>query len=322
MTCVRSWPVVAALLALGACDAAVGSRPDLVVSASLGAGEALPPIRITRTAPLLDPYAEAQLGVSDARLVVALVAPDGTDEALYPYRAGADGRYVPQDTATVRAGRTYRLRVDGPAGERLGAVTTVPAVFDLVEGPPPSVVYGDGQGPGVRITETSTPGRLAAFVGSTRALAPDAFGRVETPEGVRWRSQNRPGRFRPTPFRRRVLGCQDDGPTLVCEQDPTTRDVLTGTSPVLNEAAYVALGDGTVLVRAPFIAFGYYGPAELGLVSLDDALKALVQTQAVQGGGTTLSPGEIPNVTTNIDGGLGVFGSYARIVVETSLSEP
>ena len=314
--------LLALTAALAGCDAAVAERPDLVVSASLGAGEPLPSVLLTRTSPLLDPYDAADLGVDGATVRVALVAADGSDETVYPYRQAAPGRYEPQDAAPVLAGRTYRLAVEGPDGERLAAVTTVPAVFDLVEGPPPAVVYGEGLGPGVRITETSTPGRQAAFVGSTRALAPDAFDRVETADGARWRSRNVPGRFRPTPLRRRFLGCDDDGATLVCEEDPTTADVLAGTSPVLNEAAYVAQGDGTVLVRAPFVAFGYYGPAELSLVSLDDALRALVQTQAVQGGGTTLSPGEIPNVTTNVEGGLGVFGSFARVTVETRLVEP
>ena len=310
-----------AAVAVAGCDAA-GDRPDLVVSASLGAGEPLPAVRLTRTSPLLDPFDEASLGVEGARVVVALVAPDGSDEAVYPYRPAAPGLYAPQDSAAVEAGRTYRLAVEGPGGERLAAETTVPDAFEIVEGPPASVVYGDGFGPGVRITETSTPSRQAAFVGSTRALAPDAFDRVETADGPRWRSRNLPDRFRPTPLRLRFLDCEDDGPTLVCAEDPVTDGVLSGTSPVLNEAGYVALGDGTVQVRAPFLSFAYYGPAELTLVSLDDALKALLQTQAVQGGGTTLSPGEIPNVTTNVEGGLGVFGSFVRASVRTSLREP
>ncbi len=309
-------------IALVGCDASGGDRPDLVVSASLGLGEPLPAVHLARTSPLLDPFEEAALGVEGARVLVALVAADGSDDAVYLYRPEGPGRYVAQDSATVVAGRTYRLAVEGPGGERLSATTTVPDAFRIVEGPSPTVVYGDGFGPGVRITETSTATRLAAFVGSTLALAPDAFDRVETADGPRWRSQNLPGRFRPTPLRLRFLGCEDDGATLVCEEDPTGDDVLAGTSPVLNEAAYVALGDGTVLVRAPFVSFAYYGPAELSLVSLDDALKALVQTQAVQGGGTTLSPGEIPNVTSNVEGGLGVFGSFARATVRTTLTEP
>ena len=39
-------------------------------------------------------------------------------------------------------------------------------------------------------------------------------------------------------------------------------------------------------------------------------------------GGSTLSPGEIPNVTTNVVGGLGLFGSYARVSNQTEIVEP
>ncbi len=57
-------------------------------------------------------------------------------------------------------------------------------------------------------------------------------------------------------------------------------------------------------------------------MSLDPALQAFVQSQAVQRGGSTLSPGEIPNVTTNVEGGLGIFGSFARVVTQTTLLQP
>ena len=314
---------LAASAALVGCDAASADRPDVVVSASLGAGEPLPPVTLSRAAPLLDVYDPAALAVDGARVVVALLAEDGADQAVYAYVPGAPGEYVPADpAAVVLERRTYRLAVDVPDGARLSAQTTVPARFEVVEPPAAEVVYGDGQGPAARVTQTSTAGRQSVFVGSTRALAPDGWDRVEVDGAERFRSRGLPGRFRPTSFRQRVLGCEPDGDALVCESDPGTEDVLVGTSPVLNEAGYVDLGDGTILVRVPFIAFGYYGPQSLTLVSVDAALQAFVQTQAVQGGGTTLSPGEVPNVTTNVEGGLGVFGSFARARLTTSITAP
>ena len=94
---------------------------------------------------------------------------------------------------------------------------------------------------------------------------------------------------------------------------------MVGTSPVINEASYIDLGDGSLLVQIPFLAFGYYGPQSISLVSLDQAFQDFVQTQIVQGGGSTLSPGEIPNITTNVEGGLGVFGSFSRETVTTTI---
>ena len=320
---------LAALLVLalvaGGCDA-VGEddRPDLVVSAFLGAGEALPPIRLTRAVPLLDVYDPGRVAVAGARVTLTLLDAGGAAEAVYPYTRTFPGEYVAGDAdAVVLERRTYRLDVEGPGGERLTATTTVPPDFDVVEGPDETVLYGVGQGPAVRITRSSTADRQAVFVGSTRALAPLDFEPVEIDGETRYRSVPEPGRFPPVPIVRRFLDCvAEPAGTLLCEEDPGTEDVRVGTSPVINEAGYIDLGDGTLVVQIPFLAFGYLGPQSLTLVSLDEAFQDFVQTQSVQGGGSTLSPGEIPNVTTNVEGGLGVFGSFSRETVTTTLVEP
>ena len=308
---------------LAGCD---GTRDDgfeslLVVSASLGAGEALPPVQLSRTSPLLDRYDPDRVVVGGAQVRVTLLAPDGSDERTTLYAPG-DGFYFPTgDVPTVESGRTYRLDVAAD-GQTLRAVTTVPPTLTLVEGPAERVVYGAGQGPELRIRQTSTPDRQAAFVASTRALAPAAFDEVAVDGETRYRSVPDPERFLPVPLYQRFLDCEPEaGGTLLCGSNPLG-NAVTGTSPVINEDSYISLGDGTALVQVPFLAFGFYGPYRISLVSVDDALQTFVQTQAVQGGGTTLSPGEIPNVTTNVEGGLGVFGSYARVAVETTLVEP
>lgn len=300
---------------------------QLVVSAFLGAGEPLPAVLLSRTAPLFEPFDANDLGVGGATVTVSLLAADGTVEARYPYGPASEpGRYAPATgadaNATVLPERRYRLDVVGPDGERLEAETTVPPKFVVVEGPAAEVPYGQGQGPEVRLTESSTPERRAAFVGSTRALAPDDFDAVTVDGVTKYRSQNRPGRYRPVPIVQRFLDCvEEDAGTLLCDESPNP-DSIVGTSPVINEASYIDLGDGTILVQIPYLAFGFYGPQRLNLTSLDAALQAFVQTQTIQTGGSTLSPGEIPNVTTNVEGGLGVFGSYAQAIVETTLVEP
>ena len=320
--------LLAALLALalvaGGCDSAEGDRPDLVVSAFLGTGEALPPIRLSRALPLLDVYDPSRAAVSGARVTLTLLDAGGADEAVYPYVATFPGEYVAADgDARVLERRTYRLDVEGPDGERLTARTTVPPDFDVVEGPDEVVLYGVGQGPAVRITGSSTAERQAVFVGSTRALAPLDFEPVQVDGETRYRSVPEPGRFPPVPIVRRFLDCvAEPAGTLLCEEDPGTENVRVGTSPVINEAGYIPVGDGTLIVQIPFLAFGYLGPQSLTLVSLDEAFQDFVQTQSVQGGGSTLSPGEIPNVTTNVEGGLGVLGSFSRETVTTTLVEP
>lgn len=307
---------------LSGCD---GTRDDefvslLVVSASLGAGEPLPPVQLSRTSPLLDRYDPEAVAVAGARVTVTLLAPDGTDEQTTVYAEGASRYFPSADVPTVLPGRTYRLDV-AVGGETLRAVTAVPQALAVVEGPAESVVYRDGQGPELRIRLTSTPERQAAFVASTRALAPARFDEVTVDGETRYRSVPDAERFLPVPLYQRFLDCEPEpAGTILCEDNPLD-NAVTGTSPVINEDSYIDLGDGTARVQVPFLAFGFYGPYRISLVSVDDALQTFVQTQAIQGGGSTLSPGEIPNVTTNVEGGLGVFGSYARVFVETRIVE-
>lgn len=316
---------LAVALAAPGCDGTIDDdfSSQLVVSAFLGTAEPLPEIRLSRTLPLLEPYSDEAAAVSGATVTVSLLAADGSVETVVPYaETRASGLYAPQADATVLERRTYRLEITGPDGERLAAETTVPPDFDVVEGPGDEVPYGFGQGPEVRITRTSTPERQAAFVGSTRALAPDGFEQVTIDGEIRFRSLNQPDTFRPVPVYQRFLDCEEEGESLVCEENPLQEGVVVGTSPVINEASYIDLGDGTILVQIPFLAFGFYGPQSLTLVSLDQAMQDFVQTQIVQGGGSTLSPGEIPNVTTNVEGGVGVFGSFSAETVTTSLVPP
>ena len=311
------------LAALAGCDGQLEGEfnQKLVVSANLGAGEPLPPISLSVSSPLLDDFDPGALVVGDAEVTVALLAADGSDEDVLPYRFSERERaYLPNVplTPTVLPGRTYRLDVRA-RGETLTATTTVPALVDVVRGPADAVVYGVGQGPEVQIRSSSTAERRAAFVASTRARGAADFERVTIEGEVRFRSVPGSGAL-PVPVYQRFLDCEPEaGGTILCGDDP--EDSRIGTSPVINEDSYIDLGDGTVLVQVPFLAFGYYGPYEISLTSLDAALQAFVQTQAIQGGGTTLSPGEIPNVTSNVEGGLGVFGSYAQVVVQTEITE-
>ena len=324
-----SLAALAVALAVGGCDGTADDAldPQLVVSAQLGADEPLPPVFLSRVSPLLEVYDPERVAVSGATVTLTLLAADGSDETVFPYLGGADaGVYEPDFGAVgavtaVRPGRTYRLDVTGPDGERLTARTTVPPTLTLIGEAPASVVYGEGQGPELRISRSTTAERRATFVASTRALDPSDFEAVVIDGETFFRSVPGTGAL-PVPIYRRFLDCEDEGPTLLCAEDPRRSEVVSGTSPVINEASYIDLGDGTLLVQVPFLAFGYYGPYSVRLTSLDAALEAFLEAQTVQSGGSTLSPGEIPNLVTNVEGGLGVVGSFARVTVETTIVEP
>ncbi len=223
--------------------------------------------------------------------------------------------------ARVEPGATYRLDVRAD-GRDLTAETTVPRQFDIVETLPDSAVYQVPQtGPQLRITTSSVAGRQSVYVARAQALFPDEFTEVQEDGETRYRSRNLPGRFGLVPTYRDVFfGCDaNPGGGVTCDRDPST--IVSGSSGIINESSYILLGDGTARVNVPWLAFGFYGPTEVALIALDDAFKAFVEGTANQTGGGTLSPGEIPNVTTNVQGGIGVFGSFARVTARINVLE-
>ncbi len=125
--------------------------------------------------------------------------------------------------------------------------------------------------------------------------------------------------FDPVPITSTFGECEREAAgTLLCEQDLT--DFNGGSSPLINQESNIDLGDGTLQINVPWIGFGFYGPATVNLVSLDQALIDFLETQSLQFAPTTLSPGEIPNILSNVEGGLGVFGSVAQVIVRTTIT--
>ena len=324
-TSMHRFLVLAALaLAVSACDSAAPESPgpQVVVSGFLEAGERLADVRITRSVPLGAVY-DSTAVVPDARVEVHLLSASGAAEATFPYEFNSrTGAYFPAARTAVPdalSGRTYRL-VAVALGDTVTAETTVPAEIALVAAPPGEVVYqADPRGPQLRITTSSVAGRQSVYIASTAALAADEFVPFQDGGATRYRSQNLPGRFRPVPIVVLFAGCDEVGGGLVCDEDPG--DAASGSSPIINESSYILPGDGTAIVNVPWLAFGFYGPAAISLVALDDAFQDFVETQTLQQNPTTISPGEVPNVTTNVRGGLGVFGSFARVTTQTTVRE-
>ncbi len=312
---------LAAALLLAACDSA---SPDadqqIVVSALLEAGESIPDVSVSRTVPLGEVYDPATAAVRDADVrIVRLGAQPDTSRFAFDPEASRYEHVGFSDP--VVPGATYRLEVRAD-GRDLMAETTVPRQFEIVETLPDSAVYQVPQtGPQLRITTSSVAGRQSVYIARARALLPDEFVEVQDDGETRYRSLNLPGRFSLVPtYRDLFFGCDDaPGGSVICDRDPSL--AISGTSGIINETSYILLGDGTARVNVPWLAFGFYGPAEVSLIALDDAYKAFTEGTANQTGGGTLSPGEIPNVPSNVQGGIGVFGSFSRVTARVKVLE-
>jgi hypothetical protein len=298
--------LLAALL-LSACDTTTDGvfREETVVTAVLSAGQALPPITLTRTLPFGAFW--QPIPVDGATVTVSLLDAAGQPEATYPYVQGEDVEYVPVDTPAVIGGRRYRLEVVVPGqSETITAETVVPTGFSVVEAPPDSVTYQDGQGPAIRLSPSVFPGRQTVYVFTVRALDPLEHERVpdgSTPETDDSLWVPIPGTgFPPTPFIAE----------LIYERDIDPESFWTGNSPLLNAGNYEPNPDGTITIRLPWASVTFFGPTELTITAVDDALLRFLESQAIQTVPTTISPGEIPNVDTNVQNGHGVFGSVAQ----------
>jgi hypothetical protein len=139
----------------------------------------------------------------------------------------------------------------------------------------------------VDVTPSFYPGRQNVFIFSIEAL--DA--RLE----------------QLTPFRRDLLD----------EEEHTLEDFRINEFFIVNEANFDLNPDGTIAIKIPWLAIAFFGPNKINIHAIDDNVLDFIRSQDIQEHAhTTLSPGEIPNVIDNIEGGTGVFGSFARVQVE------
>lgn len=290
--------LAAALLAatllptLAACDLAeVEPPPQLVVQAVLLAEQPFPRIVLTQTVPIDVPFDPVALGVAGATVTITALE----DGRTIAYREDGRGAYVPTDPAArVRPGGRYRLEVRVPdelgllpPGQAATAETLVPGAFEVVRPPPERIVYNPlGPPPTIVVTPSAYPGRQGIYLFAVTALDP----------------------------RRENLT-----PTFA-SFDPEDLDrFATTSSPLLNEANYVRNPDGTLTLEVPWLGFAFYGENVLAAYALDDALYDFLRSRDVQFAPGTLSPGEIPEVLSNVRGGVGVFGSAATRSVRVTL---
>lgn len=285
--------IATALLFFGCDSLEVQGVDDYVVEAYLIEGEELPIVRLSRTAEVNAQYDFTELAVTDATARIDLLDASGNVETTVNY-SQRQNLYWPDDDLVVQAGRSYRLSVDVPgADEQIVATTLVPGSFAIIEGKPDSVLYqGDDQF-AVNVTESVYPGRQAVYIFSVEALEAST-------ENL-------------TPFYREVVDPDNDGADI--------DEVIVNESFVINEANFDQLPDGTFSIKLPWLAVAFYGTNNIIVNALDDNLYDFTRSHVVQQGGSTLSPGEIPNVIDHIDGATGVFGSISRQSVEVVILE-
>ena len=296
--------VLLALTFLAACDSADPGdfEEEYVVESYLIAGEPLPSVHLSRTSRVNQTYDFTALAIREAPMRLELLADDGSVEASYSYREDPDslGVYFPEDlNAVAEPLRTYRIDITVPgANDRITATTVVPDTFRLVDATLSEVVYQSSEQLELTVTRSRSPGRdQNYYIFVTESLDP----REE----------------QLTPFAKAFFEQEDDE-----FNDERLEDLRVGGSPILNEENYDVNPDGTLTIKYPWLAVTFYGPNRIFANALDDNLYDYIRSQSIQQGGSTFSPGEIPNPLENVVGAHGVFGSYARIALDLFVLRP
>jgi hypothetical protein len=295
--------IVPAVLLLGgllaACDMTDAGEfeEEVVVEAYLVAGEPLPEVRLSRTAPLNTTYDATERAVSEAEVEVHLLDEDGDVATRYAYteRSNRPGVYAPLAPEAVAPLRSYRLDVTTPDGSRITGTTVVPDTFAILSVNADTVIYQSAEQLEVVISRSQFPERDQTYFNIvTEALDVQAD--------------------RLVPLAAEVY---DGG-----DGDVTLEDLRLNGSPPFNEANFEINPDNTITLRYPWLGVTFYGPNRVSINALGDNLYDFLRSATVQQGGSTFSPGEIPDVITRLDGALGVFGSLARVQVEAVVVPP
>lgn len=296
--------LVASALLFTGCDLAEDDfEAEVVVEGFLVAGELMPAFRLSETAPIEIGYVFEERALSDAEVTVTLV--DGFRTEVYELIENPDfpGNYVvpfSDEVPRVVPGALYvfeaRLpdRSDlVPIGEMVSAQTLVPDTFSVVRPPPDTLLYDVLRpGPAIDVTPSTSGDRQAVYIFSVTSLDPQNYDLTPTLADLVEETEAEPG------------------------------DFVNSASPLLNEDNYEQNPDGTITIRVPWLAVSFYGPNVFTANTVDDALFDYLRSRDAQFNPTTLSPGEIQRVISNVENGTGVFGSIARVSVETFIAEP
>jgi len=258
----------------------------VVVQAYLVADQRYPEIKLSLSAPISEKYDFDMQSITGAFVRVEQLDVSGSVQHTMDYQMLTPGIYGPVDTLkTVQPLTRYRLKAQVQGKPEVTATTLVPDRFETVGLNNTRIKYQSTEQFEIDITLSSYPGRQNIYIFSIETL---------DPENAEF-----------TPFYADVVDEKDRA------------DFYLNSSGIVLEGNYEVDRIRNLLkIKLPWLGIAFYGPNRITANVIDDAMYDYIRTRDVQQGGSTLSPGEINNIKTNIVNGTGVFGSYAKSSVE------
>jgi hypothetical protein len=285
---------------LGCDTTATQPASQVVVEAYLEAGAPLRTVRLTRSVGVDVAYDARRAAVQRADVTVQRLTADGSVAASFPYQEAENdpGVYRPVRQHVVQPRTAYRLQVAPPDGSPVTATTTVPDTASVVRTENDTVSYPTPQQPEPpQFSLTVTPGPATMDRQNVYLLTATSLLDFQRSPADSLRRQL-------TPFYADSYDPESD----------TLASLRINSSGLLNEANFARNDDGTLTIRLPWLAVAFYGPNQIDANVVDNNLYDFLRTQQAQQMG--LAPGEIPNVIEHVEGGTGIFGSYARTGAE------
>ncbi len=269
----------------------------VVLESYIVADRSLPVVRLSRTLPIDEEYSFQNAALSGANVLVTLLDENGDDAVSFNYMQRSqsfNGIYVPtnQDHRVIPR-RTYRIDIDfNNRDDELTAHTTVPDQISIINEIPERIEYRGDQQLEIVLSPTER----------TEAQNRYVFNAIK----------ENPREDLLTPF---YLASVADG-----DSDP--EDFANNSSGLINEGNFDIDDEGTTTLLFPWIGVAFFEENLIVINSVDSEMGEFLRSQNVQLGGSTLPPGEIPNVRYNVEGGIGIFGSIASDTVSTFFSRP
>lgn len=258
------------------------------------AGRPLPDVKLSTTNPATEEYNFRDVALNDATVVITQLDRAGQPVTDFTYTLSSDGIYSVTDRSTlVQPGTRYGINVQFDSRQdQLRAETVVPRQFEVLSDIEDSYVYQSDDQLEILLTATESNASQNIYVFNTLTQEPDTANL--------------------TPFYR----------DAVVNGDSDIGEFINNSSGLINEGNFEINDDQTILLRFPWIGVAFYGENAVVINSVDANLADLARSEELQLGGSTLPPGEIPNLIYDVEGGIGVFGSIATDTLVTTFTKP
>lgn len=266
----------------------------VVLEAYAIAGRPMPDVRLSTTNPATEEYSFRDVALNDASVVISQLDDAGQPVVDFKYTLRTNGIYSATDrSGLVQPGTAYRINVQFDSRqEQLSAETVVPRQFEVLSDVKNSYVYQSDEQLEILLTATESNANQNVYVFNTLTQEPDIDNL--------------------TPFYR----------DAVLNGDSEIGEFFNNSSGLINEGNFEINDDQTILLRFPWIGVAFYGKNSVVINSADPNLANLVRSEELQLGGSTLPPGEIPNLIYDVEGGIGVFGSITTDTLTTRFVQP